>query len=168
MTKRLAIFWILLLALLPACSVKYSFTGAAIDANIKTVSVSYFQNRAAIVQAQLSDALTDALKRKLMSETRLIIVPSDGDIQFEGEIVDYTQTNVAPQANETSGLTRLTVGVKFRFINNKTPEKNVEDKISKYRDFDAATSITAVEGNFVTEISKQIVDEMFLKSLAGW
>ena len=46
----------------------YSFTGASISPDIKTVSVQFFPNRAPIVQPSLSNLFTEKLKDKLIIE----------------------------------------------------------------------------------------------------
>ncbi len=48
-----------------SCKVKYSFSGASISPLAKTFSVHYFQNRAQLVQPQLSQTLTNALIDKI-------------------------------------------------------------------------------------------------------
>ena len=45
-----------------ACKGGYSFTGASIPPNAKTISVSTFPNNAATVNPQLSQKLTDDLR----------------------------------------------------------------------------------------------------------
>ena len=71
------------------CKVSYSFSGASISPQISTLSVQYFQNRAALVQPGLDQNLTDALTDKCKSQTRLEIVSNLGDVNFEGEITEY-------------------------------------------------------------------------------
>ncbi len=56
-----------LLLMAGGCGVKmkYSFTGASISIEAKTISVATFQNRASLVQPGLTQAVTDALDRYL-------------------------------------------------------------------------------------------------------
>ena len=57
--------------LLTACKVTYSFTGASISPEIKTISIQYFQNRANLVQPGLSQYITDELQDKCRAQTGL-------------------------------------------------------------------------------------------------
>jgi hypothetical protein len=54
---------IVLLIMQYSCfTMKYSTTGASIPVEAKTVSVQFFENRAPLVEATLSQQVTDALK----------------------------------------------------------------------------------------------------------
>jgi len=68
--------------------IKYSFTGASIPVEAKTISVATFQNRASLVQPGLTQTLTDAIIDRCNVETNLNIVSSGGDLSLEGEITD--------------------------------------------------------------------------------
>ena len=57
--------------LLVSCGI-YSITGASIPPEAKTVSVQYFSNKAATVQATLSQVFTEQLKDMLVEQTNLI------------------------------------------------------------------------------------------------
>ena len=49
----------------------YSFSGASIPAEAKTISVDYFPNHAQLVNPLLSDNLTTALRGAMTSQTTL-------------------------------------------------------------------------------------------------
>ena len=68
-----------------SCKGSYSFTGADIDANIKTITIEYFQNRASLVQPNLSNVFTEALKDKFVSQTNLELINYNGDLKLQGE-----------------------------------------------------------------------------------
>ena len=80
----------LLLALctfhLQSCTGGYSFTGASIPPDAKTISVATFPNYAATVNPQLSQQLTDALIQMFSSQTTLNVTDDDGDLQLSGQI----------------------------------------------------------------------------------
>ena len=105
------------LAALPmqSCKVKYSFTGASISPEVKTVNVDYFQNLSSLVNPQLSGYLTEELKNRFVSQTSLNVVRADGDLQFSGQITGYTVTPIAIQSNEVAAQNRLKITVKVKF-----------------------------------------------------
>ena len=74
---------------LNSCKVSYSFSGASISPDVKTLSIQYFQNRASLVQPELSQYLTDALIDKCKAQTNLSLTNGMGDVNFEGDISDY-------------------------------------------------------------------------------
>ncbi len=87
----------------------YSFSGASIPAEAKTVSVTYFPNQAQLVYPLLSNNFTTALRDALMNQTPLNMTESGGDLSFEGEIVDYRTTPVAITSDQTAAMIPLTV-----------------------------------------------------------
>jgi len=70
------------LLFLYGAKVSYSFSGASISPDVKTISIQYFQNRASLVQPGLSQNLTDALIDKCKSQTNLGFVNGIGDVKF--------------------------------------------------------------------------------------
>lgn len=84
---------------LTGCKVTYSLSGASIPANAKTVSIPYFPNNATLVSPTLSSTLTDELQTRFTNQTKLELVPENGDLAFEGEITSYTVQPVAVTSN---------------------------------------------------------------------
>ena len=166
---RTALISVIIVALLlTACSVKYSFTGASISPDTKTIQISFFPNRATNVQPTLSNALTEGLKDRFLSQTNLSLVSSGGDLALEGEITDYRVTPLAHQGNETAALNRLTINISVRFTNNKQPEKSYESSFSRYADFESTTNLASVEGQLITEILEQLTEDVFNKAVVNW
>ena len=150
------------------CTGGYSFTGADIDANIKTVQINYFPNQASLVQPNLSNVFTETFKDKFQSQTNLELVSYDGDLVFEGMITNYTVNAQAFQGNETAAMNRLTITVKVKYTNNTEPAKSFETSFSRYADFDSKTSLSSVENDLIQEISNELVTDIFNKAVANW
>lgn len=163
---------ILPLLLLPlmfaGCKVKYSFTGASISPNVKTVSIKYFPNMANLPEPSLSDNFTKALRNKFTSETNLSNVRSNGDLQFEGEVVDYYTSFEAITSDEKPARNRLTITVHVIFTNVTDPLKNFDKRFTKYETFDSSQSLEAVKESLMQQIIQQLVDDIFLESVANW
>ncbi len=121
-------------------SVKYSFSGASINPEIKTCSVQYFPNRAPIVNANLSQQLTDALKDKIQSETSLTLVNGVGDVDFEGSITGYSTQATAIQADETAAQNKFTITVKVKYSNPLEPDFEYDKSFSRYREYESSMS----------------------------
>ncbi len=162
---------VLLLLLLPllltGCKVKYSFTGASISPNVKTVTVKYFPNMSRLPEPALSDNFTNALRNKFTSETNLSNVRANGDLQFEGEIVDYSVTSESIIDNKPA-RNRLTITVHVVFTNVTEPLKNFDKRFTKYETYESAQSIESVKDNLMRTIVQQLVDDVFLESVANW
>jgi ABC-type uncharacterized transport system auxiliary subunit len=146
----------------------YSFTGASIDADVKTIVIKYFPNNASLVNPSLSRMITDALRDKFQQQTTLKSVSSGGDLVLEGEITDYRSDPVAIQSDQKAGLQRLTVTINVRFTNNKHDKKNYEQSFSRYQDYDGKLRLSEVEDNLVTKITEEIVQDIFNKSVVDW
>jgi hypothetical protein len=86
----------------------YSFSGTSIPQEVKTFSVSYFENNAPINSPLLSQTITEGLKQKFISETNLSIEEQNGDFDFSGEITSFTVTPVSAQSTDNAQLNRLT------------------------------------------------------------
>lgn len=161
-----------LAALLLACGISsckvYSFTGASIPADIHTVSVDLFQNRASNGPVTLSQAFTDKLKFKMQTEANLKQVANEGDLQFSGAITGYTYTSDAPVAGATSGLNKLTITVQVKFINSKDEKDTWEQNFSRYAQYSSSDDISSVEDRLINEINTQLVDDIFKQALVKW
>lgn len=167
MRKAIHISFVILLAFISGCGM-YSFSGASISPEIKTFSVQYFANRASLVQPTLSQAFTERIKDRFISQTSLRQLDRDGDIQFEGYISDYRAQPVAIQGTETAALNRLSISVLVKFTNTKDATQNFESTFTRYADYDSQKSLAEVELTLIDEVNKQLVDDVFNKAVSNW
>ena len=167
---RSAIITTLLCAatLLVGCTVKYSFSGASIPLEAKTVSIAYFPNNAPMVAPTLSSALTDALQDKFARQTKLQLVSTGGDLAFEGEITNYTSTPAAITANETAAMNRLTITVKVKFTNIYEPQFDYNKSFSSFVEYDANQLLQDVQDSLITDIVDLLVQDIFNAAVANW
>lgn len=147
----------------------YSFTGTSIQPDVKTVTINYFEYKALKVNPSLSNLLTEALQEKFIKLTKLELVDIDGDLEITGAVTGYDVKATAITANETAAKNRLTINVKISFTNRKYPEDDFPDKsFSAYADFDATSSLDAVESELCEEIIEQLCDDIFNATVANW
>ncbi|MEI7594659.1 MAG: LptE family protein [Bacteroidota bacterium] len=165
--KKLYLFFLPIFILCNSCGI-YSFTGASIPEGAKTTSVKYFQNNAPIVQPLLAQTLTEGLQNKLSSQTKLNLVDKNGDLSFEGTIKDYSITPMALQANETAAKNRLTITISVKFVNKIDEKMNYETNFSRFADYDRNKSISQVEEELITEITKTLIDDIFNRAVVNW
>jgi len=159
-----------MLTFLPtSCRVSYSFTGASISANVKTITVPYFPNKSVTVIPTLSRTITDALRDYYTSQTNLVMVDRNGDLQVDGEITGYTVQPVAIQGNETAAMNRLTITVKIRFTNKIEESQSFEEAtFSRYLDYQVSQDLTAIQDNLIQGITEQLVQDIFNKTVVNW
>ena len=161
------ILTILLSIFLTSCGI-YSFTGASIPTEAKTISVDYFNNKAATVQPTLSQVFTERLKDMFLEQTNLSLSENEGDLSFSGYISKYQIKPMAIKANETAGQNRLTIAVKVTYNNSLDSENNFEQTFSRYRDYDSAQNISDIENTLIEEITNELAEDVFNKAFVNW
>ena len=166
--KTRAIISIALALLLCGCTGGYSFTGASIPPEAKTISVATFPNYASTVNPQLSQKLTDELMQMFASQTSLNVTSNDGDLQVSGEITgDETRPSALSASDEVS-MNRLTITVKVKFVNTKDPDADFEQHFSRYRDYAATLDFSAVESSLMSEIVTELCEDICNKAVVNW
>ena len=158
---------IILISFLCSCGV-YSFSGASISPGVKTVSVKNFLNNSISIQPKLNTLITEELKEKLLSETNLEILSSNGDLQFEGEIIGYSTKPIAIQANETAAQNRLTITVNVKFVNLIDESNNFSKSFSHFVDFDSSLNLSDIEDELNNQIIDVLCENIFNNALANW
>jgi len=152
-----------------SCLVKYSFTGASIPAEAKTVSIRQFVNNAPLVIPTLSQVLTDKLVNRFLSQTNLAFVERNGDLQFEGTIDNYQPAQpVAIQGNETAALNRMTITIKVKFTNLYDEAADFETTFTQYAEYNSGTNLSSIQDALIEEIAEALVDDVFNKSVVNW
>ena len=154
-------------ALICSCGV-YTFTGADIHPDAKTISISYFQNQANLVQPVLSQKFTDALQDRFVQQTSLNLVKANGDLEFEGYISDYQVKPISISANDQANQNRLSIKVFVRFNNQIEPDKSYEQSFNRYADFDSSLSLSNVEEDLMDEIIIELIEDIFNKAVVNW
>lgn len=150
------------------CTISITMSGASIPENLNTFSVQYINNRAPLINPELSQQLTEGLKDRIQNESRLALVVDDGDIDFSGNITGYSTQPMAMKADAESAETRLSVAVKIRCRNSKDPKKDWEQSFSAYKDYPSENNLADVEAELVNEIVEQLTENIFNKAFADW
>lgn len=151
-----------------SCKINYSFSGASVSPDVKTVSIQTFRNNATLAPPTLSQSITESVKDIFTSQTNLGIVSSGGDLNFEGEITNYITSPVAIQSNDQAALNRLTITVSVKFTNAKDEKQNFETTFSRYADYSSSQSLPAVQESLIEEINKQLTQDIFNKAMINW
>lgn len=153
----------------PSCKISYTFNGSILDYSVyKTIRVAQFPIRAALVYPPLQQMFENELLDYISRNTRLQTVDGAADLELEGEITNYSLTPQAVTENAYASQTRLTIGVRVKYINNKDDKKNVDQTFSAYRDFDASLMLTDVQDGLCEEISEELVNLIFNATLGDW
>jgi Lipopolysaccharide-assembly len=157
--------------LVAACSFatcKYGFKDVSLPPEVKTFRVNYFENRAEYKNPQLSPAVTEKLKQKIIGTTRLRQT-NDDDAHYDisGFISRYYTSTTGISGNTTS-LNRLTAEFHLIFKNTLDEKKNFEADVNYSVDFDANRSLSEVEQSKGDEIARNLSDAIFNKIFSNW
>lgn len=155
--------------LLQGCGA-YSFTGADIDySTTKTFQVNLFENNAPIVEPGIARDFTIQLQDLMLNQTSLDLVNNNGDLVYEGEIVEYYIAPITATSQSTAAQNRLTIAVNVRFYNTNDESKDFEQRFSFYFDYDGAAQLTGSDlDEALNIIFERITQDIFNKSLANW
>ncbi|MDE6152576.1 MAG: hypothetical protein K2G21_00310 [Muribaculaceae bacterium] len=153
----------------PSCRISYKFNGAALDYTVyRTIHVSNFPIRAALVYPPLQQTFENELLDYITRNTRLQTVDGSSDLSLEGEITGY---NLSPQAvteDAYASKTRLTITVRIKYSDSKNEKNDVDQTFSAYRDFDSSEMLTDVQDELCQTISKELVELIFNATLGNW
>jgi hypothetical protein len=94
--------------------------------------------------------------------------PRDGDLDFSGAIVGYSVTPLAPAANETVSLSRLTLVVEVALEHRLDAKKNFSQRFTATRDYPATQDLSAVESGLMDEMCRELAEKIFTRALVQW
>lgn len=123
---------------------------------------------ASLVYPPLAQQFTDELKDKYIRQTRLEVLRENGTLDLEGEITGYDILSQAPKPDGFDALTRLTITIRVRYVNQVEPDKDFEQSFSAYRDFPSTSMIQDVQDELCGEIITEIVDQIYNATVANW
>lgn len=170
----IAIIAAALCAGLSSCKV-YSFKDVSIPAEVKSIHISYIENRAPLVNPQLAPQLNDALRQKINNQASRLaqIQTSDADYDVSGWVSGYSYST-SGVSNQQASSNRLTVTVHIVFKNHLDPTgkkvapADFEADVTRNFDFSAQTTITEAEPQLIPTIVSNLTDEIFNKLFSNW
>ena len=113
-----------------------------------------------IFQNKLSD--------QFASQTKLKQVKKGGDLVLAGEITGFDQFNKAISAEGYSSQVQLKMTVNVRFTNNANHAEDFERSFSATSEYESSQQLVNVQEQLVTEMTKEIVDQIFNATVANW
>ena len=156
-------------AILTACKVSYSFNGSNIDYSvIKTIQIADFPIRSSYVWGPMGPLFNNQLRDHYANHTKLIQVKRNGDLKVEGEITQYQQRNKSVSADGYSAQTELSMTVNVRFTNNANHDEDFERQFTATATYETTQSLNAVQEELVTQMTKDLCDQIFNATVANW
>lgn len=151
------------------CKVSYSFTGASVSPDTKTISIATFPSyQAPLAPPSLSQTFSESLKDIFLRQTNLTLVKNNGDIIVEGDIVNYVSIDEAVTGGAVTSISRLTITVKVRYTDTKNEENSYEQTFANFAQYDSKQTLAEVETQLIDEVNEKLAQDIFNKSLGNW
>ena len=152
-----------------SCSVSYKFNGASIDyTKTKTIQIADFPIRSSYVWGPMGPMFNNQLKDMFASHTKLSQVKRNGDLKIEGEITQYTQRNKSVSSEGHSAQTELSITVNVRFTNNVNHNDDFEQQFTASKTYETTQSLNSVQEELVTQMVKDLTEQIFNATVANW
>jgi len=116
----------------------------------------------------MANLFNNALKDQYANHTKLTQVKRNGDLKVEGEITKYEQRNKAVSSEGYSAQTELSMTVNVRFTNNVNHSEDFERSFTSTTTYETTQSLNSVQEQLVTEMIKDLTDQIFNATLANW
>ncbi len=160
---------LLIVVLCTACTISYKFNGASIDyTKTKTIQIDNFPLRSAYVWAPMQSIFQNKLTDLYTTQTKLRLVKKNGDLQLAGEITGFDQFNKGISSDGYSSQVQLKMTVNVRFVNNANHAEDFERQFSATTEYDSSQQLTSVQEELVTQMVKDITDQIFNATVANW
>ena len=159
-----------LLILISSCAFKgYKFNGASIDYNkVHTIQIADFPIRSTYVWGPMGPMFNNQLKDVFANHTHLQQVKRNGDMKIEGEITQYQQRNKSVSSEGYSAQTELSITVNVRFTNNTNHSEDFERQFTATASYETSRSLNSVQEVLVTQMVKDLTDQIFNATVANW
>jgi hypothetical protein len=166
------IFIFVIIIAINSCG-NYSFTGASIPEGTETFQVNLFSNNSgnnvgSIYEPGLDRDFTIALQNILENQTNLQLIQSNGDLLYEGEIIEYRVSPMTSTADLNAAQNRLTISVNVIYTNFKKEEDSFERRFSFFFDYPAEQQLVSVKSEAHEIIFERLTQDIFNASLAKW
>jgi hypothetical protein len=146
---------------------RFSMKDVSIPADIKTVKVSYIENKARYINPQLSPKLSDKLRQKIVNQTRLSQINGEADYEISGYISDYSVSTSGISDRQVAS-NNLNVTVHLIFKNRKDEKKNFEADLTRNFPFSATKSLSQAESELTDQVITSLTDEIFNRIFSNW
>ncbi|MCE3295466.1 MAG: hypothetical protein K0R65_1180 [Crocinitomicaceae bacterium] len=168
---RIFLYIVLFLGLTSCWPTSVSFVDkGSMPEEWKTFSVKTLENNAANAPLSYAAQLSEDIKDGVQNNTRLKLnpTPNSGEVQIEGVITNYMVSPVAIQEGDLAAKNRLTISVNFKIFTKAPQEDEMSLTATRFYDYDSNQDLTSVEQLLISEINKQIVQDVINKLLSNW
>lgn len=121
------------------------------------------------MEPTMAQVFTDALVNKMLSQTRLNQVASNGDLDFKGIITNYQPSQpIAIVDQETTAQNRMTITINVTFVNRVDEKLNFEKSFSRYMDYSSELDVSSIQDQYISEIADLLIEDVYNEAVANW
>ena len=161
----LPVIAMLLAVVFGSCNV-YRFRDVSIPPEVNTFKVYFIENKATYINPQISPQLTDQLRQKIATQTRLKQTNGDADWEITATITDYS-FSTSGISNQQSVTNRINVTVQIE-LNDLVKGVVTPLSVSRNFDFPSTQSIQQAEVALLNDIIKGLSDDIFNRLFSNW
>lgn len=167
---RIFIYIVLSYCLSSCWPTKISFVDGNMPEEWRFFSVKTLENNAANAPLSYAPTLSEAIKDGVQNNTKLKLNtnPNSGEVQIEGNITNYTISPIALQVGDVAAKNRLTITANFNIYIKKPKEEQMTLTSTRFSDYSSDEDFISVETELISEINKQIVQDLINKLLSNW
>lgn len=167
--RRTGIAIIALMIFLSGC-ISYSFTGASIPSDVRTIYIPFFPDRSQSGLGALSDRLNRALVNRFVNQSRLSLANDQGnaDAFVEGAIQSYVNRPFSIGGDEQANLNEVSISVRATFQYATEEEPLWNKTFSGSATYDVIDNPVEGELEAAEEALEQIANNMFNDAVSNW
>ncbi|MCX8056035.1 MAG: LPS assembly lipoprotein LptE [Ignavibacteria bacterium] len=158
--------YILLAIILGGCA--YSFTGASIPSDMKTVAIPVFDDISGYTEAGLRENLTNVLIQKFIQDNSLQVVDRKfSDTILEGIITSLRDEPFVITGNERVNSRRVVISVRVKFLDQRSKKQLWEKTFSQYSDYAADGGLVAKQ-QAIQKAIENLTEDILIATVSDW
>ncbi len=156
---------LIIACLLSSC---YSFKGITVPVGVETFYVENFTVSAFNAPSNVELDFTEALRKKMREEARLVFNDENPDVSFSGSITAFDIGIAAAAEGDEVTLNRLNVRVMVKYEDTIEPENSFEKTFTEFEDFSADDDFQSVQEQLTVTIFDDIIEKLFNDTYTNW
>lgn len=145
----------------------YRFKDVSIPDSVRVFKLNYIQNKAAYINPQLSQMLTEKVRQKIVSQTKLRETKGDdADWEISGTITNYSFSTSGISAQKVN-MNNLNVGVHIDVLDRKSNKTSKYD-VTRSFPYEGSMSVQQAESQLNDEMIRSLSDDIFNRLFSNW
>jgi hypothetical protein len=161
---------LLVIVLLFAGCIRYSFTGTSIPSDVRTIYIPFFPDRSQSGLGDLSDRLNRALVNRFVNQSRLSLSneQDNSDAYVEGAIQTYRNRPFSIAGDQQANLNEIQITVQATFQFAKDDEPLWSKSFTGSATYDVLENPVDGEIEAAEAALQQISNNMFNDAVSDW